>query len=123
MLFEEGEGWKVEPGWWWRIPKDFTSQMEQFCSRCGFSVPLKRRASIENNDDISMKNYLALKGKVRNFDRFVISDCKIVAKPEPLAAYKDFDYRNNIAKSYGMFLDVNPKGFCSPYLYKNWSKE
>jgi len=122
MLFEEGEGWKIEPGWWYRIPKDFTSQMEQFCPRCGMAASLRRRASIENVDDISSNNYLKLKDKVRNSNRFIISDCKIVKDPEPLAAYKNFDYRNSIAKSYGMFLVINSKNFWTPYLYKSWSK-
>ena len=33
-----------------------------------------------------------------------------------MAAYKDFDYRNRIARRYGMFLTINEKGFWRPHL-------
>jgi hypothetical protein len=63
---------------------------------------------------------IILKDKVRNSDRFVISDCKIVNNPEPLAAYKDERYRAEIAKRYGIFLVQNSQNFMSPYLYKEF---
>jgi len=30
------------------------------------------------------------------------------------------DYRNGIAKRYGMWLMINEKQFWSPYLYRDW---
>jgi len=119
MLFEEGKGWPVEPGWWWRIPKDFKEQMEMFCPRCGMPAPLKRRPSVEGIDDISPDNFRRLKNKVKNPNRFKIHDLKIVAEPEPLGAYKEYDYRNRIAARYGMFLIVNKQNFWTPYLKKS----
>lgn len=114
--------WKVEPGWWYRIPKDFKEQMEAYCPSCGFPVPLKRRGSKETVDDISPGNLKRLKGHSFKIDRgeYVVSDLKQVSDPEPLAAYKDFDYRNGIAKRYGMFLVINSSNFWSPYLYKEF---
>jgi hypothetical protein len=123
MLFEEDQGWCIEPGWWWRIPKDFGEQMERFCPRCGFAAPIKRRISIEGKDDISPDNYRRLKNKVKNPDRFQIHNLEICEpdKQEPLAAYKDLDYRNRIADRYGIFLTINDQNFWTPHLRKKGS--
>lgn len=118
MLYQEGEGWPVEPGWWWRTPKDFTSQIEQWCPRCGFAAPLALRSSIEEIDDISPLNYEVLKDKVRHPERLKIHNLKCVRLNPPMAAYKELAYRNNIASRYGMFLVVNEMGFWTPYLKK-----
>jgi hypothetical protein len=122
LLFNEDKAWKVEPNWWYRIPKDFTEQMETYCPKCGFPVPLKRRASTETVDDISPGNLKRLKGHSLKIDRgeYIVSDLKMVAKPEPMASYKDERYRNGIAKKYGVFLVINEKQFWSPYLYREW---
>ena len=116
MLFEEGQGWPVEPGWWWRTPKDFREQMEQFCPRCGFAAPIGLRASIDEVDDISPLNYEALKDKVRHPERLKIHPLTRVCERPEMAAYKDFGYRNRIAARYGMYLIVNEMGFWTPYL-------
>ena len=122
MLFGEEGGWKVETGWWWRIPKDFTSQMEQYCPRCGFAAPIKRRSSLDIVDDISPGNLRRLKGKSFKIDRgdYTISNLEIVECMEPLAAYKDFNYRDKIANKYGMYLYINEYNFWSPVLKKDF---
>jgi hypothetical protein len=122
ILFEEGDAWKTEPGWWYRIPKDFTKQMEHYCPRCGLAAPLKMRSSIENITDISPKNMKRLKLN-KSDDRFSVSDLQTVNNNPPMASYKDFDYRNNIAKRYGMFLVINDQKFWTPYLYKEFKNE
>jgi hypothetical protein len=126
MLFaeEDRKGWKVEPGWWWRTPKDFGEQMEMFCTRCGYPAKMKRRASIEGIDDLSPKNYDRVKDftKIAN-GKYAISDLQIDQnndKATPMAAYKDTDYRNQIAKRYGIHLFVNEQRFWSPILLKDW---
>lgn len=122
LLFGEGGGWTVEPGWWYRIPKDFTSQMEQYCPRCGFPASLKRRSSKELVDDISPGNLNRLRGRSLKIDRgeYVVSDLKMVTNQEPMASYKDMEYRKAIAKRYGIFLVVNSKNFITPYLQKDF---
>lgn len=119
ILFEEGEGWPVENGWWWRIPKDFGEQMEMFCRRCGFAAPIHRRKSIDGIDDISPNNLNKLKNKVKNPKRFKVHNLQVSYDLEPLAAYKEFDYRNKIANSYGIFLTINDKQFWTPHLRKS----
>jgi hypothetical protein len=121
-LFDEGGGWSVEPGWWHRIPKDFTSQMEQFCPRCGFAAPLGRRSSNDIIDDISQGNFDRLKMMSPKIARgeYKIHDLSTTSEPEQLAAYKDFDYRNEIAHRYGMFLYVNKRDFWTPVLVEKF---
>jgi hypothetical protein len=117
MLWGEGEGWPVEPGWWWRTPKDYIEQMEKWCPRCGMCVPLALRASVDRIDDISPKNYEELKDKVRHPERFKIHDLQIVRhQEEKMAAYKDFSYRNRCAAKYGMYLIINECDTWTPYL-------
>jgi organic radical activating enzyme len=119
MLYEEGEGWPVEKDWWYRIQKDYTSQIEQWCPRCGMAAPLNLRSSNDELDDISPLNYAALKDKVRNPQRFVIHNLVPAENADhrgAMAKYKDFGYRNRIAARYGMFLIVNEMGFWTPYL-------
>lgn len=118
ILFGEGGGWSVKPGWWWRIPKDFKFQMEQYCPRCGFAAPLKRRVSTDEVDDISPGNLRRLKDRSLRVARgkYVVSDLQMVEEPEPMASYKDIYYRNRIAERYGMFLMVNESDFMTPYL-------
>ena len=126
MLFDEGRagglGWEVEPGWWWKQPWDFKEQIERFCPGCGGAIPLKRRLSGEPWDDISPGNLERLKGRSRKVDKgeYVVSDLKLVQQPEPLAAYKDFHYRNHIAERYGIFITVNDRWFWEPHLKKNF---
>lgn len=56
MLFDGPGGWPVEPGWWKRNPEDFTDQKERWCPGCGCSIPLDRRSSVEEVDDVSAGN-------------------------------------------------------------------
>ena len=63
LLYDRPDVWKVEPGWWKKTPKDFREQMEAACPKCGCALPLKRRASVEERDDISPENLKALEGK------------------------------------------------------------
>jgi len=123
LLFDMGNGWKVEKEWWTRTVKDFTSQIEEFCPRCGGAMPLKRRLSIENVDDISPGNLDLLKGKSRKIDagKYVVSDLKPVECMEELASYKDTEYRARIAARYGIFLVLNEQRFQTPHLKKDFS--
>lgn len=117
MLWGEGEGWPVEPGWWWRTPKDYIEQMETWCPRCGMPAPLALRASVDKIDDVSPKNYEELKDRVRHHERFKVHDLRIVGhQEEKMAAYKDFDYRNRCAAKYGMFLVINECNTWTPYM-------
>ena len=125
LLFEDSpKGWPVEPGWWWRTPKDFTEQIEFFCPRCGVAMPLPRRQSTDGRDDISPMNLARLKGRSKKIDKgqYVLSNCQPVPAPalEKMAAYKDMEYRQRIADSYGMFLMPNQHGFLTPMLKKNF---
>ena len=127
MLFKEEErrGWPVEPGWWWRIPADFREQMEYFCPRCGFPIKVRRRASWEGIDDISPLNYERLRDKSRKIEigkykLYDFADKDMTMAEAPLAKYKNTDYRNGIAKRYGMFIKVNDERFWTPYLIKDW---
>jgi hypothetical protein len=110
-------GWPIEKGWWYRTPKDFKEQIEEYCPKCGCAVPLKRRASIEEIDDISLKNLERLKGRSFKIDKgkYAISDLKFVKQTEEMASYKDVVYRQGIASRYGIYLMVNEKGFQTPY--------
>lgn len=122
MLLDGGNGWKVEPEWWMRTVKDYTSQIEEFCPKCGGALPLKRRASIEEVDDISPGNLKRLQGKSKKIDsgKYVVSDLQPVQCMEELAAYKNEDYRARIADRYGIFLVINDLKFQTPYLKKNF---
>jgi glycosyl transferase family 7 (putative galactosyltransferase) len=56
-LYQGSDGWPIEPGWWKRTPVDFASQRDEYCHRCGCAMPLKRRRSTENVDDVSPGNF------------------------------------------------------------------
>lgn len=60
MLFNGPGGWPVEPGWWKRTPKDYTAQKERACPHCGCAIPLRRRPSSQEIDDVSPGNLEAL---------------------------------------------------------------
>jgi organic radical activating enzyme len=127
MLFsdENSKAWLIEPGWWWRIPKDFKEQMEQWCPRCGMAAKLQTRSSIEGIDDISPKNIERLKTikltQKLEWDLYKVHDLKTCENQNQMALYKNNSYRNKIAKRYGMFLiSPNEKGFWTPYLFKEF---
>lgn len=56
MLFDGPGGWPVEPGWWKREPGEFGEQKERWCPRCGCAIPLPRRKSTQEVDDVSAGN-------------------------------------------------------------------
>lgn len=60
MLFDGPGGWPVEPGWWKREPHQFGDQKERWCPRCGCAVPLPRRKSTQEVDDVSAGNLVEL---------------------------------------------------------------
>ena len=77
MLFDGPGGWPVEPGWWRREPHQFGDQKERWCPRCGCAIPLPRRVSTEELDDVSASNLQELtridspkvrKGRVALYD-------------------------------------------------------
>ncbi len=117
MLFEEGEGWPVEQGWWGRIPKDFREQVDLFCPRCGFPCETDVVSSMEERDRVSPVNYQALKDRVRHPERFQVVPPERTKNQQPqMAAYKDTDYRNRVASRYGIRFIINDQNFWSPYL-------
>jgi len=117
LLYEEpGDAWPVEEGWWKRIPKDFTAQMERWCPRCGASMPLSRRPSVDGQDDISPENFKALEKKSRKLEKCVVSTGLIVDKPQQMASYKENEYRNAIASRYNMYLTVNSHNYWEPHM-------
>lgn len=122
MLYkdERSEAWAVEKDWWKRIPKDYTKQMEQWCPQCGMACDLKRRSSQDIIDDISRYHYEKLRvqsSKVKK-GKFLLHDNIEVRVEEmgQMAAYKDTDYRNEIAKRYGMAVHINEYDFWTPTL-------
>lgn len=56
MLFDGPGGWKIEPGWWKREPKDFGDQLK-WCEICGGAIMNCGRLSSEEVDDVSPKLY------------------------------------------------------------------
>jgi len=122
MLFGIRMGWEVKPGWWKRVPKDYTDQIETFCPKCGVAIPLAKRCSTDGRDDISFGNLERLKDKSPKIlaGEYIVHDLQIIPDSNQMAAYKDMNYRNKIAERYGMFLVVNEKGYQTPYLKKRW---
>jgi len=122
LLFDGNKGWPVEQGWWYRTPKDFREQIEEYCPKCGCALPLKRRVSIEEIDDISPRNLERLKGKSKKIDagKYKLSDLTLETNPAPMASYKDERYRQKIAARYGIYLSINEKCFQTPYLAKSF---
>jgi hypothetical protein len=124
ILLERPEtAWPVEKDWWWRVPKDFTEQVEAFCLKCGGGLPLKRRLSTDMIDDISQSNFELLKDRSPKIKRgeYLIHDLTTVARKDqqPMAAYKDEAFRQKIAHRYGIFLVLNELGCQTPYLCEN----
>lgn len=52
MLFDGEGGWKVEPGWWKRQPKDFGEQLK-WCETCSGCLDVPQRISNDERDDIT----------------------------------------------------------------------
>jgi len=126
ILFPEmSAGWDVSPGWWWKTPKDYTSQIEEFCPFCGGCLFLKRRSSIERGVyDVSPSNLDRLKNRAL-ISKCVLSDLQQIPEQEqePLAAYKDQGYRDFIALRYGIYLSTNSLCFNEPHLVNDFGFE
>lgn len=125
LLDVKNLGWNVEEGWWLRSPKHFIKQMAM-CDFCGCAMPLKRRCSTDGVDDISPDMYHVLKDVSPKLikKKYAISDCQPYYGTEgELATYKDFSYRDAIAKKYGIFLTPNEQNYQSPHLMRKWQKE
>lgn len=121
MLFDKGQGWKVEPDWWEKIPKDFKTQMETYCPLCGCAMPLAKRSSTEEIDDISqdMLDMLIDSSPKLKRGEYILHTLQCALDIRTPATYKDERYRARIADKYGMFLMVNDKGYQTPYLRRN----
>jgi hypothetical protein len=119
LLYNEFKGWKVEKGWWKRIPKDYREQMEAACVGCGAALLLKRRASIEEIDDVSPLNLVKLQKvnspKVEK-GLYKVSDLVQIEKPEEMFRYKDNEFRQRVANKFDIFLSGTDKGFLEPHL-------
>lgn len=117
-------GWPVQKGWWARSPQHFVAQMAM-CKLCGCAMPLKRRVSTEEIDDISPEMFKLLKEispKLKK-KKYQIHNLQLCPEKPTEAAYKDQIYRDRIAARYGMFLMLNEKKFLTPYLMKNFKME
>jgi len=116
ILLGGSDGWPVEPGWWKRVPKDFKEQIEEFCPQCGIPIDFERRVSSDGRDDISPEMVEKLRGKSRKVDtgKYVVSNMRVVENPSPLGKYKDREFREKIAKRYGIVLLPNQKGYLRP---------
>ncbi|HKS72066.1 MAG TPA: hypothetical protein VJQ82_02645 [Terriglobales bacterium] len=130
QLFQTEGGWELTPGWWKKVPKDYTAQMEEYCRKCGCAAPLERRqshtAGQRDIDDISPRNLERLKGKSRKVDKglVAISDFKIDSSlvdegrfgggQYPAQEYKNSMYRQGIAARYGILLVLNSRGYWEP---------
>ena len=116
------DGWKVEPGWWIRTPKDFTGQMEKYCMLCGGAMPLKKRVSTSIKDEISplmLERIKKYSPKVKRGE-YDISNCVLCQDDSPMATYKDPRYREAIAARYGLYTMENDLHFLTPFLSKSW---
>jgi hypothetical protein len=126
MLFheEESHAWPVVNGWFYKTTKDYTAQQEKWCPRCGMAAPLRRRLSTDGLDDISPKNA----ERLWSSPKFIKGDCRVhnlelcpPGQQGELAAYKQKEYRDKIAKRYGIFLiSPNEQGFWTPHLFKGF---
>ncbi len=115
--------WEVTPGWWTRVPIHYGAQIKEFCSMCGLAMPLEKRYSIEDMDDISPKWLERLKDSPRvKKGKFKVHDLQLKNDCRQMATYKDNDYRDRIARRYGMFLETNELGFWTPYLLRKFRK-
>lgn len=124
-MFGGPGGWPVEPGWWKRVPKDFTSQMEWACRKCGAALPIERtHPSVDVRDDVSPSNLERLKEiKSRKVARgeFILHehakyDPSLFGKTYPRQTYQETMYRQNIAAKYDMYLRLNERGYWEPRL-------
>ena len=53
-LFGGPDGWKIEPGWWKRIPADYGSQRDYACNKCSAAIPMETRSDARGGRDPSI---------------------------------------------------------------------
>jgi len=119
------ESWKPVDRWFWKSPKDFKAQIEHYCHRCGAAAPLNRRSSWDTTDDISPNNYELLKDKSPKLKRgeFKIHNLECISfkDQQPMAMYKEQEFREEIAHRYEIYLTLNARGYHQPWLAKGLS--
>lgn len=133
QLFDGPGGWDVsEPQWWKRTPKDYTEQIERWCSKCGACMPLARKSSQDEVCEISEGNAKLLEGKDRKLEKGMVNIQKAgefkfdtsLMKPGtglyPDQVYKSQEYRQAIAARYGIRLVMNARGYWEPTLIPGW---
>ena len=130
--FNGPDGWKVEPGWWKRTPKDFAEQMDWACRRCGAAMPIERnRTTKDATDDVSPLNLERLKeiksrklarGEVQVHEDFRFDQKLTENHGYPFQSYKDQIYRQTIAARYGITLVMNQRGYWDPRLSESIPK-
>ena len=123
ILLDGPMGWQIEHKWWMRTPLFFREQAEWACPKCGICLPLARRISTDEVDDISKSNFERLKNislKIKSGKYILHPDPKLIQNPEQMAAYKDCAWRQTIADKYGIYLYQNELGFQTPILRKEY---
>jgi hypothetical protein len=124
MLFNLGGEYKIEPKWWTRSPKDFIEQMEKYCTLCGAAMPLRKRPSCEEIDDVSplmLERLRSISPKIKR-GKYALHDLSMEIDNRPMFAYKDIKYRDSIAARYGMFLMINERGYQTSFLKQDWKQ-
>ena len=123
-LFDGPEGWPVEANWWKRTPAEFREQREWACTKCGAALPLVRiRNSQDPKDDVSVSNLERLKaikskkvarGEYELREKFEFDQKLTVNHGYPNQTYKEEQYRQRIARRYGILLKMNHRGYWEP---------
>jgi predicted O-linked N-acetylglucosamine transferase (SPINDLY family) len=120
-------GWKVEPGWWKKTPKDYTAQMERYCRNCGAAFPLKPRMDTDGIDDLSES--LLEKLKQRNSPKvrkgsYRVYDQGFVQEDAGINQFRrDNEYFQRIAARYGLGLRTNRMNYLEPYLLEGGDRQ
>ena len=137
-LFEGPGGWPVETGWWKRTPAEYLEQIDRYCSKCGGCLPLARRSSQDNRDDMSEGNFKILQGKSGKiaqgkvvvhktgeypFDASMVDPATGASKYPDQSPYKEEMYRKGIAARYGIALVLNQRGYWEPRLQEDMPPE
>lgn len=135
FIFEGPGGWDIsEPDWWKRTPAEYLDQIDRYCSKCGGCLPLSRRSSQDNRDDISEGNFRILQeksGKILQgkvvvhkegefpMDRQMVDPATGGTLYPDQTPYKDEIYRKGIAARYGIVLVMNKRGYWEPRLQED----
>ena len=126
ILFDGPKGWDVDGDWWKKTTKDYTSQREWACRKCGAALPIKReRTSQDYTDDVSVSSMERLqhirsrkigKGEVECKPQFEFDPELVKSGCYPNQTYKEFEYREKVAAKYGIVLTMNPLGYPEPHM-------